>query len=87
MTDIRLREQGIVWREVDGEIVILDTQKSVYASINRSGSVLWLCLASGGATREHLVAQLQERFGLNPEMASRDVDAFLALMRDQGMLR
>src|SRR5580704_9107850 len=37
---IRLR-QDIAWREIDGEIVLLDLTGAAYYSVSRSGVVLW----------------------------------------------
>ena len=37
---MRLRTDGVTWREIDGETVILDLASSTYLKTNESGSVL-----------------------------------------------
>lgn len=82
---LRLRTQQLLWREVDDEIVVLDLSKSEYVSVNAAGRVLWLRLA-GGATKSELADELRHVYGLEPEAAQRDADAFVAHLRCQGLL-
>ena len=86
MSDLlQLRSDRLEWREVDGEVVVLDTEASVYIAINQAGSAIWPNLAAG-ATRDDLVARLREEFGIDENVASTDVDAFIAALRTQGLL-
>lgn len=82
---LRLRTDGIAWREVDGEVIALGLDSSTYFGLNASGSVLWKRLA-GGATRSELVAELMETFDLAKEQAQGEVDAFVGDLRAQGLL-
>ncbi|HZN16454.1 MAG TPA: PqqD family protein [Acidimicrobiales bacterium] len=73
---LKLREDAIAWREVDGETLLLDLATSKYLSINPSATVLWRLLAEG-TTREALVTALDAEYRIGAEQASEDVDAFL----------
>ncbi len=85
MSELRLRSDGLSWRELDGEIVALDGDKSIYVATNRSGTLLWQKLAEG-ASRDQLVEELVAAFGISPETAAADVDGFLADLRAKGLL-
>jgi hypothetical protein len=85
-TPLTLVREGVEWREIEGEITLLDLRTSEYIALNRTGSLLWLSLAEG-ATRDHLVGLLVGRFGITPERASADVDAFLHDLAGRGFLR
>jgi hypothetical protein len=76
-TELRIRPGSVEWREIDGEIVLLDVASSAYLAVNASGSVLWPALIEG-TTHEALVTTLQEIFGAEESDAIRDVDAFVA---------
>jgi len=76
MRVLKLREDAIAWREVDGETLLLDLATSKYLSINPSATVLWRLLAEG-TTREALVTALDAEYRIGAEQASEDVDAFL----------
>src|SRR4051794_21546431 len=82
---LRLRGHALEWREVEGEIVALDMDASEYVSANETGALLWNELARG-TTRERLIAALTSRFDVDDETAARDADAFVAALRDHGLL-
>lgn len=80
-----LRTDELSWREIDGQVIVLDLRTKLYLSINDSGVALWRRLA-GGARRAELVATLQETYGIPEEQASTDTDAFLASLEERGLL-
>jgi hypothetical protein len=82
---VQLRQDGISWQEIDGELVILDLVRSVYLTTNVSGAFLTKLLAQD-RTRDDLTNRLAEEFGLDDERAAADVDAFLALLAQRGLL-
>ncbi len=82
---LRLRPDALEWREIEGEIVAVDTRDAVYLAVNRSGAVLWPALAEG-ATGEALEVALVERFGLDPQTAEANVEAFVQMLKDRKLL-
>jgi hypothetical protein len=46
---------------------------------------MWNALGAG-TTREELTARLVDEYGIDAETASQDVDAFLADLRERGLL-
>ena len=82
---LRLRPESVAWREVDGEVIALGLDSSTYLGTNSSGTVLWKRLAEG-TTHGELVDDLVSTFGIEPERATADVDAFLAELRSRYLL-
>jgi Coenzyme PQQ synthesis protein D (PqqD)/Transglutaminase-like superfamily len=82
---IRLRGAGLEFVDVDGEVVVLDAQRSLYFSVNGTGSPLWAALRTG-ATEDDLERVLAEAYSLSPERAAADVTVFLDQLRAQGLL-
>ena len=83
---LRLRDEGLEWRELEGEVLALDRSQQIYLSVNRTGTVLWPALAEG-ATREQLLARLAERFDAGgTDGLERDLDVFLASLDAQNLL-
>lgn len=82
---LRLRAEGIAWREVDGDVIALGLDSSTYFGTNSSGSLLWKRLADG-AERSELVSELMEAFDLDQDQAQTDVDAFVDDLRSRGLL-
>lgn len=82
---LRLREADLHSRGVEGEVVALDMVDSEYLGINVSGAPLWEALRVG-ASRDDLVSLLREQYPIELEVAQRDVDAFIAQLRERRLL-
>ena len=82
---LRLRGDDLAWRTVDAELIAIDVRDSNYLSANDSGLLMWNALAAG-TTREDLVASLVDAYGIDAGTASQDVDAFLADLKERGLL-
>ena len=82
---IKLVSDRLEWREIDGEIVVLDTEASKYLAGNRTAGALWPRLVAG-ATRDELIEALVARFDVDAETASRDLDAFLRSLEERGLI-
>jgi hypothetical protein len=82
---LRLRNQALEWRDIEGEVVAVDTRKAVYMAINHTGAVLWPAL-SEGATREELVERLVGAYDVDRGAAEGDVDTFVAMLEEQDLL-
>jgi hypothetical protein len=85
VTELRLRDADVHWREIDGEVIALETGGSTYVAANGSGTLLWRALAAG-TTRDALVDELLAAYGIDRARAEADTDRFLAQLREQGLL-
>jgi hypothetical protein len=85
VSELRLRSAGLTWREVDGELIVLDLDRSVYLASNGTGTALWHAL-SRGATHQALIDIVVGRFGASPVEAAGDVDEFVGRLSDLGLL-
>ena len=75
----------IDWREIDGEVVILDRREGKYLAVNPSGAVLWPALVDG-TSEEGLVERLMARYSIDRDRALTDVRAFLDWLTGHGLL-
>lgn len=82
---IRLRAEGITWREIDGELVILDLATSTYLTTNHSASVL-LHLLVDGASTEQLTTALVDAFGIDEATAATDASTFVATLHERSLV-
>lgn len=82
---IKLSEDAIQWREVEGEIVALDLRSSTYLGVNPSGAVLWSDLVNGTSV-DNLVNKLAAAFNVERDAATQDVRAFLDELERRGLL-
>ncbi len=84
--EVRLRTDGLDWREVGGRIVVLLPGDGGEIVVNPAGAVLWRLLAEG-AEPDRLRDRLVETFGIDSRDAERDVAAFLADLRRRHLLK
>lgn len=82
---LSLRPEALDWVDVEGEIVVLDTERSVYLGLNPEGVALWRMLAMG-TTQQELESGLVNTFGITPARAESDVEAFLGRLTELGLL-
>lgn len=82
---MKLRTTDITWREIDGDLVILDLSSSTYLTTNASGAVLMKELTEERSSQE-LVQALVDAFGIDHDQATADVRAFVQTLNDSGLL-
>lgn len=83
--DVRLRGSDLAWREIDGDLVILDLRASTYLTSNASGAVLMKALTED-RTEAELTQCLVEAFSISAEQAQRDVQGFVEALANGGLL-
>jgi hypothetical protein len=82
---LRFRQQDLVCREVGENLIGLDLRSSQYFSLNDTGTELWRMLEHG-TTIAALAELLVQAHDLDLSVATSDVEAFVASLRDQGLL-
>jgi hypothetical protein len=82
---VKLRTEDLSVRELDGELVVLDLRSSRYLSVTGVGVDIVKMLADE-RTEPELVAGLLGTFDIEEEVARRDTAAFVASLRDAGLL-
>ena len=81
----KVRLDDVTWRDVDGEILMLDLRSTHYFGLNATASTLWLGLVEG-ESRPALIARLVDKFEVDEREAASDVDSFLAELRARALL-
>lgn len=82
---VRLKQDGIAAREIEGETVVLDLLASRYLSINSAGTIL-LDELRQGRDEDQLTHSLIAAFEIDEATARRDVQAFLGDLDQLGLL-
>jgi len=77
---------GVIWRDVGGDVVILNVEAGVYFGIDGSGSQMWRELAEHGSV-EKTLASLQQQVDVAPDELKRDLDDLLAKLVQKGLVQ
>jgi len=79
--------QEIIWREVDGEVLILNTSNGYYFSLNGTAAEIWrYLLQSEGKGLEEIAQLLTLRYNVDKQQALGDVDGLIRELRDEGIV-
>ncbi|MCB7137063.1 PqqD family protein [Cellulosimicrobium marinum] len=82
---MRIKTEGISWQELDGELVILDLDRSVYLTTNAAGAELAKQLLED-RTLDDLADHLVDVYEIDRETAVRDAQAFVDALREKQLL-
>lgn len=77
--------ESLSWREVDGEVVILDLSSSKYLALNGPAALMWKRLAVGASPAE-LAELLLQTYEVDAARAGSDARAFLADCTERGLV-
>ena len=83
--DLRLDPTSVAWRDVEGEVVVIDLKNSEFFSLNDAAQGLWPLLHRG-TTNTELVQALVERYDVDLVRAESDVRGLLVQLRQRGFL-
>ena len=81
--------QDVVWRDVDGEIVLLNVVTGQYFGLDDVGSQVWMLLqkdGEAGATLEALCDRVVAEFDVDAPTALADLTALLQQLLDQQLV-
>ena len=81
---LRIREDGVAWRRVGDDVVVLDIERTAYLGVNRTGAAIWMAMSSG-ATEQELISIVMKRFRVDRDRATRDVEAFVGDLLARGL--
>jgi hypothetical protein len=73
------------WRVYDGEAVVLCSDDSTLNTLNAVGTLIWES-ADGKTPVSAIVARISAEFDVEPERAARDTMAFIAKLRERGLV-
>lgn len=74
-----------MFREVEGQILILTPREEFLYTLNASGQLLWEMLVRG-TSEQKLIHTLVRAYGLSPAQAAGDVSTFLQALSAKGIL-
>ena len=77
---------GVTWRELGGDVVILNVETGIYFGLDGSGGVIWRELVEHGSV-EKTFESLKRQFDAEPGELRRDLDDLLARLVDKGLVQ
>jgi hypothetical protein len=79
------RKPGMLFNEIDGEVVMLSIENSEYYGMDKVGSRIWQLLEKPMPFKE-LVARLMDEYEVSEEQCRLDTLGFIKKMTDKKIL-
>lgn len=80
-----LRNSAVLWRELEGEAILLLPEQSCSYTLNSVGTLIWRLL-DGQHTPEAIAQAICQAYKVEPEQALQHIQRFLNELRDQHLL-
>jgi hypothetical protein len=79
------RREDNTWRDIGGEVVILNEDGTQICLLNKTGAMIW-ALADGTKAVDELSALMCERFDVEPHVALAHAREFSIQLREAGLV-
>ncbi len=80
-----LRKQDLIWREIDGEIVIISTDNKKIHMLNDVGSKIWM-LIDGSQDINTITSIIAEEFGETEDVVRKDIIEHMKTLKELNLL-
>ena len=80
-----LRNTTVLWRELDGEAILLNPKEGCSYNLNLMGTLIWKML-DGEHTPGQIAKTICEQYEVAYEQAHQDVERLLDELRDNKLL-
>ena len=77
---------NVVFKEIDGEAVLLDLERGTYFGLDSVGTRIWQTLVEHGCARPAM-ASLLEEFDVRPDALESDIIRLLGELRTNDLIR
>lgn len=78
--------ESVLFRELQGEAVLLEIESGVYFGLNEIGSRIWNLLVAHGDL-ERVLTDLLDEYDVSEERLRADLEAFLATLVERQLVR
>jgi hypothetical protein len=83
--DMLQRNGAVLWRELEGEAVLLDPAEGCTYNLNRVGTLIWKLL-DGNHTTNDIASVICQEFEVEHEQALQDVEKMLTELLNNNLL-
>ena len=77
--------KNVIWREIEGEAVLLDLDNGLYYGLDEMGLQMWSLLEEHG-DRRAVVSRLVEDYEVSADRCEGDLNQFLETLAKHGLV-
>jgi hypothetical protein len=79
-------DPDVVFREIDGETVLLHLERGIYFGLEAVGTRVWAALVEHGCARP-AVASILDDFEVTEDVLAGDIGRFVDALAENGLVR
>lgn len=80
----KIRDE-VIFRDLDGEMIIMDTDSGSYSGLNETGARIWT-LISESRSMARVMSLLQDEYEVSSDSFVEDVRAFIQNLLDENLV-
>lgn len=74
------------WKEVDGEIVIINFETTHYYSLNKSGTFIWKLISEEPIPLKEIIFSVSQYFGQDENTIRQDVNQLISNLEEENLI-
>ncbi len=81
-----VNQDNTAWREVDGEVIVINGATTYYYSMNKTSSYIWKLLLEGGAGIDYITQHLATQYQKQAKELRPHVEDFVRLLEEEALI-
>ena len=77
--------QDISWRDINGELILLNIKTGGYFTLNDTARIVWLAIMEGKYI-DYMVKQIKQDFQEEEAIIISDINKFIVSMRESSLI-
>ena len=79
------KQKKLPWREIEGEVIIVDLDKETVLNLNETGKEIWNSI-NGTLSAADITKKLTEIYEVEDAQAKKDVTIFIDKLLEKGLI-
>jgi len=81
----KINKEDVVWRDINGEIVVLNCDSGNYYLLNKTGSLIWK-LIERNTTQNEVVKKIKQKYKVSQSQAAKDVGTLINHLKQESLI-
>lgn len=78
-------KKGLVWREIEGKIFIIDSENQTLHSLNETAAIMWKMFLKNKNISE-IANKIKSKYNIDEKNCLRDIEEFLSELKERGLI-
>ena len=85
MTQYCIDDNNVAWRNIDGEVVLINFNSGCHYSLNKIGSSIWLMFCDN-KSQDDIIENIVKKYDISPKKAEDDLLDLVELLKKEDLI-